>query len=358
MPQRNHARLRNALVYSLVLLFTLEALARVETFARELKRGRGGSLQDAQIRDETGTRGKPHGVWGSVRLDQFGFHDDGKYEKKKAEGVVRILCLGDSVTFGTHTPPDNWPKYLEESLRETYPQVEIINTAMPGNNYAQIVDRFESEYLDFEPDIVIMYKGFRHFLKGEGAKTPLAPPWWHGVTRFSAFFHKLLRKEPEGAHERLLARREQLGIDELVTAVTDQHLLAYRQQAERLVRLSQEHGFQLVLSSFPFLVNEENRSEYMDLVDSALYFYPSISADTFIASIPQFDAVTRELAEQTEGVTYADIGRRLERSRENFADCYHLTRAGSRQVAARYEEVLSGLLTPAPEPVEAQGSLN
>jgi len=340
-------KFQDAIIYCAVLLLALEGLARVEIFARSFKK-QGGALEDAQIRDDLGTKGKPHGVWGKVRLNQFGFHDDDDYEKEKAPGVVRILCLGDSVTFGTHTPPDNWPRYLEESLRQKYPQVEIINTSMPGNAYPQIVDRFEAEWLEFEPDIVIMYKGFRYFLKGEGLRGDgmggKRETWWRGFAEASAFLSKLLAQESSNAHERLLERRKSLGVDQLVTTVTREHLDAYRQQAERLVALSRQHGFQLVLSSFPFLVNAENRTEHMALVDTALYFYPSISADAFIASAPQFDAVTRQLAVAEEGVVFADIGRGLERSGENFADCYHLTRAGARRVAARYGEILGEIL--------------
>jgi lysophospholipase L1-like esterase len=332
-------KLKDTIIYCLVLLLTLEGLARVETFARSFKK-EGTSLQDAQIRGPSGTKGKPHGVWGVVRLNRFGFHDEDDYEKKKAAGVVRVLCLGDSVTFGTHTPPDNWPQYLEESLRQKYPQVEVLNLSMPGNNYPQIVDQFETDWLDFEPDFVIMYKGFRHFLKGEGPEDAVDDPWWQRAALYSTFLNKLVRMEPKEAHERLLARRKTLGIKHLVTAVGAKNLETYRLQTERLVDLSQEHDFQLVLSSFPFLVDQGNRDEHMDLVNTALYFYPSISADAFISSIPQFDAVTRATAAGVDGVVFADIGQGLERSRRNFADCYHLTRLGARHVAARYEEVL------------------
>ena len=71
------------------------------------------------------------------------------------------MCLGDSVTFGTFTPPYNWPNFLEEIIRSKGIDVEVINASTPGNTYTQLVERFEEEYIEFKPDILLIYKDFR-----------------------------------------------------------------------------------------------------------------------------------------------------------------------------------------------------
>ena len=46
----------------------------------------------------------------------------------------RILCLGDSVTFGWNLPySESYPMILQEKLKEAYPGAIVINSGIGGN---------------------------------------------------------------------------------------------------------------------------------------------------------------------------------------------------------------------------------
>jgi len=76
----------------------------------------------------------------------------------KPPGVTRILCLGDSCTYGTGvTRADAFPALLDQLLG---PSVDVVNAGVPGYTSYQAVRYLESEGLALEPDIVLFTLGF------------------------------------------------------------------------------------------------------------------------------------------------------------------------------------------------------
>ena len=113
--------------------------------------------------DQYGYKGTPYAVLPAVRLNKYGFNDTDDYSKEKRPHTVRILCLGNSATFGFADQRHNWPYFLEELFKSHQLNVEVINTAFPGNAYTSLVKRFGDEYISFSPDIVLIYCGFIHY---------------------------------------------------------------------------------------------------------------------------------------------------------------------------------------------------
>jgi lysophospholipase L1-like esterase len=129
-----------------------------------------------------------------VKTNRFGHRDD-PLDLRKPAGVVRILAVGDSVTFGHGVDArESFPERLESLFNQCAPgrRFEVINTAVPGNSPFQ-------EYVDltrgfrFQPDAVILqftlndvvepYQVFRRF-GGVGRD-------YHGVEDVS-YVHYLL----------------------------------------------------------------------------------------------------------------------------------------------------------------------
>jgi lysophospholipase L1-like esterase len=78
------------------------------------------------------------------------------------DGDLRIVCLGDSCTFGAHVRhEESYPMVLERLLREALPnrRVEAIVGGVPG--YTSWQDRvlFERELAGFAPDLTVLYVG-------------------------------------------------------------------------------------------------------------------------------------------------------------------------------------------------------
>ncbi len=134
-----------------------------------------------------------------VRTNSFG-HRDRETSVAKPEGTVRILTLGDSVTFGHGVEQAAiYPDRLEALLnaQEGRPRFEVINTAVPGNSPYQIYYDFERG-LQFEPDVALIQFTLNDVIRpfvmlrrfgGVGLDHVDDLPYWHfWLSSRSAFF--------------------------------------------------------------------------------------------------------------------------------------------------------------------------
>ena len=93
----------------------------------------------------------------SINTNSYGYRDS-SFRKTKNKNEIRILCLGDSVTFGdgveNHIP---FPNKLENLLNSNYSNIkfQVINAGVPGNGPMQEYYDLKNG-LDFEPDAVVL----------------------------------------------------------------------------------------------------------------------------------------------------------------------------------------------------------
>lgn len=94
-----------------------------------------------------------------LRINSAGFRDE-EFSTPKPEDVYRIICLGDSVTFGWETVQDNtWPAILEEVLAsgaEPPRRYEVYNMAVGGYNAEQECELLRTRVWDYDPDLVLV----------------------------------------------------------------------------------------------------------------------------------------------------------------------------------------------------------
>jgi len=75
---------------------------------------------------------------------------------------IRIICLGDSTTYGLMIDYyKTWPYLLEESLKRKYPSknINVLNAGIPGASSRQLKRIFQFHLAKFKPDIVIWRDG-------------------------------------------------------------------------------------------------------------------------------------------------------------------------------------------------------
>ena len=80
---------------------------------------------------------------------------------------MRILFQGDSITDAgrdrsdPHHLGDGYPKLVAEKLREQYPDVdfEFLNFGISGNRTCDLVERWDTDCLDWQPDVVSILIG-------------------------------------------------------------------------------------------------------------------------------------------------------------------------------------------------------
>jgi lysophospholipase L1-like esterase len=103
--------------------------------------------------------GRP-ATW-TVRIDSRGYRGDGPAHAKE-EGVYRILCVGDSITFGFNVDQQQvWPRLIEQQLggRHAGARIEVVNAAVPGWSWLQGLTYLQTEGLALEPDLVVIGHG-------------------------------------------------------------------------------------------------------------------------------------------------------------------------------------------------------
>lgn len=108
-----------------------------------------------QVLDAEGIYRKP------VVINSHGFRGK-EFSGIKPEGTFRIICLGDSSTFGWSVGEDEtYPYYLERILREKYKDArfEVLNLGVTGYSSRQGRELFSRIAMGFEPDMVVFAFG-------------------------------------------------------------------------------------------------------------------------------------------------------------------------------------------------------
>lgn len=100
-------------------------------------------------------RGRP--TW-SVAIGSHGFRTR-EFARAKPAAVLRIVCLGDSWTFGANVDQrDAYPERLAARIAEARPdaRVEVLNLGVMGYSSRQGLELLRRRVLDLAPDIVLI----------------------------------------------------------------------------------------------------------------------------------------------------------------------------------------------------------
>ncbi len=92
------------------------------------------------------------------------------------DGDLRILCVGDSYTYGMGTAPNlySWPRQLERLIRERNPSltVSVRNAGVPGQSSGEILVDLTSLLEKTRPQIVCVLVGLNNQWKFREPKWP------------------------------------------------------------------------------------------------------------------------------------------------------------------------------------------
>lgn len=103
-------------------------------------------------------------VGGVYEINSLGLRDREFESNKKAEHQ-RIVCLGNSCTFGWKVKlEESYPKDLEKLLREYSSSVEVINAGITGYSTFQAKRFLESDIVGLSPDVVCISLGWNDLL--------------------------------------------------------------------------------------------------------------------------------------------------------------------------------------------------
>jgi lysophospholipase L1-like esterase len=131
-----------------------------------------------------------------VSTNSDGLRQPSEIESKKSD-TLRIVCLGDSVTFGYRVPvvwadkPNNYdrnalpyPQWLEKQLRAANPgkKIETITLAVPGYSSYQGLLWLKDKIDDLDPDIVIACFGWNDIGTRPVSDKDMMKVGWKDVT--------------------------------------------------------------------------------------------------------------------------------------------------------------------------------
>jgi len=115
---------------------------------------------------ETGYRIKPgqtaRYLDNRIQINAWGVRDARTFEQKN-EAVLRVLVLGDSVTWGGLREPQE--NLFTSILEDKSPGSEVINAGVNGFSVAQMVALYQAHLSGLEPDIVLVIAIPRDFTR-------------------------------------------------------------------------------------------------------------------------------------------------------------------------------------------------
>jgi len=105
-------------------------------------------------------------VEGVYQINSYGLRDL-EFSKEKRAGTFRVICLGNSCTFGWRVKSDEtYPKQLEKLLNEDldYKKYEVINGGVTGYSSFQGKRFLREQILKYKPDIITICYGWNDLL--------------------------------------------------------------------------------------------------------------------------------------------------------------------------------------------------
>ncbi len=100
---------------------------------------------------------KDNPVW-EISLNSTGFRD-GEFPRTKQSSTYRIICLGDSWTFGANVgQQDAYPQRLQALLRQGFPKAdfEVFNLGVLGYSSYQGLELLKKNINELVPDLVVI----------------------------------------------------------------------------------------------------------------------------------------------------------------------------------------------------------
>ncbi|MDG2051692.1 MAG: SGNH/GDSL hydrolase family protein [Myxococcota bacterium] len=365
-PTTQSSRVIKRVIFSflplLLLILSVELIVRWTGFAEDCKSHvRAGTWACDPL---LSFKNDPSMVVRGQPLNSDGFR--GREFGPKEDGVLRILALGDSCTFGV-VPADNgyfvdrpYPELLEDEIGRKFgrDRIEVFNGGVPGYNSFQGLMLLRTQLRSIEPDVITVRFGWNdHLMSSFGRREGAFRESGHPLIRLP--MNLIQRSAIYPASIRLsMELRAAIGVESVVSPrmpsewQPNMSLEDYRYALEAISRLGQALGARVVLITAPQATNrdvEVDRFERLPASAVARYVLAYSAIDSFerMRGIHQsYIEATREVANKL-AIPLVDMASvyRDQRDRQLFSDSdiLHPTQRGhmleARTLFQRLEEL-------------------
>jgi lysophospholipase L1-like esterase len=283
----------------------------------------------------------------TASINSHGFRGP-DFETVKPKNVFRVVCLGESSTFGYRNRDDEtYPFLLGRLFTEERLHVEVINAGFPYYNSGSILSLLKEDILNYKPDVITLYAGYNDtswpIQIGRLGRMAL---WLqdHSIT-YLLLRDTINQNAFEIEHrvvEKLIPQklpREQLENDS--NLVTDR----YRQNVRSIIRIAKSRGIPIVLIKQPVTTHnpkyisvtyeEENqtvrekfeRGERLDFIEVWMLKHYRL--------MQELEKIAKE-----EKLPVVDNIKIVDQDRRRLASWVHLTGEGNLRLAQALEAVI------------------
>jgi len=277
------------------------------------------------------------------RVNSYGFRGE-EFSTEKPPGVTRIVCVGDSGTFGIWFGErakrhwDSYPEYLRGILRdEGEDNVEVINAGVVGYNSSHSLRQFMTRVLALEPDILIVRIGFNdHAELG------------------NKFFRNYYVKEPPGflvrgliyryLESRLVRIASWLDTKLAVLTLPENKKVVshgeFRENVRRFIETARERDIRILFIDYPLRDPETGLNKQEKYL---IKYYGSETLEEFNAEHRGYQDILLDAA-RDEGVTVVDTAAAMSESPERVFSQYDFVHPNSAGAPIIAEEVYAALV--------------
>ncbi len=277
----------------------------------------------------------------TLRINSYGMRG-AEIDREKTR--LRILALGDSVTFGIRAV--SYPQIVETTLADFGHSVEVVNAGVEGygtRNLAYEMDR----YVELRPDVVTIFIGwnglFSSLLWEAEFDTYYRTVWLlRNVQRFA---HRLFAGEKIYAQDMLQRSLNPVKGSPDVTHAAN-YIPPFLDEIVEIIKRFKTEGARVYLISLPGLFVDGKALSRAALAKGHL---PPFTDNPYVLAkmTARYNASLRELAQiyQTGLIDLAQWGKsNLVPRDEYFTDSVHLTGEGLRKIGHRIaKEIMSDL---------------
>jgi len=289
----------------------------------------------------------------------------------KKPGVLRVVCLGSSESYGLYeSPGKEWPAQLRELLPDS--RYEVINASVVGLNLSSFNAYLDKHVFPLDPDIVVLtvnplfYVTSQHRIAQQRPKPATdsaqkSRPTPHSLREslvdnlrvFPKF--KLLVKQAVSENFPVAFKRYQISstsrqVQEIermqlrgrkpVDAVPESYLSAFDRELNGTINLIRSRNCEVILTSYPALISSDNFGSYPDIFLDNRRFCIELSLMGIVDTFNRFNSVTADVSRR-QRAPFVDIQLLLPKSTEFFGDNVHYTDKGATVFAESVSRLLN-----------------
>lgn len=246
----------------------------------------------------------------------------------------RVLCIGESVTFGWHASGDDatYPAYLGQLVDDL--DAEVVNGGQPRCNSMNQLDIYITQLATLEPDVIVLMAGWNdigyQFSSPVSFEEPPAQP--SNVFSIAYLARLVLTGLKKPSDEEAMAAAES-GPNPWRWEFLD----AYERILRTFVTLARANGSRIVMVTLPHFLSEKPSDEEKKILLSHALSWPHISYAGWLEAATLVNERIRKVAKDMN-VPLVEAEDSIEA--RYFTDLCHLDDDGNRLLAERIAPVL------------------